>query len=233
MSRKVTKRNKPMQEEVSSLELTDDSKDEDDKEENPQSKRYEGKRSYELIDKAGGGDCGNYNNDYEIQKMLETIGNDFNKTNQIKKQRLEKYLIERMKIYETHIQKLRQHQAQDRRELYEEYKKKFTCDLKEWDVLQTRINEQQDKLLKIIHQLTRMIERYRSTEVQKRALIWQLHESHYKNFQKLEIRQVEDYKTDQLKLRKDIHAMQQEVMEEAQKEDMAQMKKYFENMLLM
>ncbi|KAJ9593068.1 hypothetical protein L9F63_027692, partial [Diploptera punctata] len=91
----------------------------------------------------------------------------------------------------------------------------------------------EEKILKIIQQQIKMVQQNRNAAVQRLAALRQTHQTFQKNYMALEKKHSVECDRALVEVRKELDDLQQQFMMEMQKEEMGQMQKYFQSMLLM
>ncbi|XP_067004107.1 synaptonemal complex protein 3-like [Anabrus simplex] len=194
------------------------------------------KRSY-TSDPEMGEDCENVNTNSDfggdMSKFVENLGVDMNKALQAKRKRMEQYTAGAIKANQAKIKEMWQYQAENRKTFNEELYKNVTVVINQWEADLAHFREQEDKMLKIIHQQVKLTKEMRTSQLEKIETLRKLHDSFYKGWQEQETQHSEQCNNMQAELKKELISLQKKIMMKSQQEEMANMQKSLKSMFFM
>ncbi|XP_014672008.1 PREDICTED: synaptonemal complex protein 3-like isoform X2 [Priapulus caudatus] len=157
----------------------------------------------------------------EMQKMLECFGADVNKSLLTKKRKLEQFTKESIKSSNKKVEDVWKAQATERQRLNEEYCRQVALVFGQWEEDLTKSKDQEEKLVQS-----------RTLQSARLKTIRQLHESFTKGMEELESSHNQQQGSVQSELRKEMALLQKKILMDTQQQDIANVRKSLQTMLL-
>ncbi|XP_039604555.1 synaptonemal complex protein 3 [Polypterus senegalus] len=164
--------------------------------------------------------------------MLEKFGADISKALQAKRKRIEMCTKSSLENRNHKIEQIWNTQKNDRKKLNDEYNKQFEAIFQQWENDIQKSKDQEDKLGNLYRQQQKLFQQMRVVQGQRVKTLKQLMDQFLKSLEELEQAHSAQHSSVQNELRKEMALFQKKILMETQQQEMANVRKSLQSMLL-
>lgn len=168
----------------------------------------------------------------DMVDIFQSFRDDIQKTLNSKKQKLEAFTHEAYEANVRTMKKVTDGQATERKRLNGQFSHHVAQVLEQWEQDLKKTIESEDNLCAIIKQQQKLIQQNRATNTHRLKTLRQLHESYTKGVEDLEECHANHQASAKEELRKELADLEKKILEDTQRQDMANVRRSLSTVLL-